>query len=377
MKLFNLIQKSTLSNKVQNPTTLERKLYTGVGQIKVVEINPTLDMFDKEYMEDFKYMKPQTEPDYAIMKDGERIGTRFTFFYKAVMPDVDVEKEVEKEVEGKKVKETVVEKEAVEAKGKFDIAVFNKYKVSKDNSKIEVMNGYGDTSWLTFEQDAEGNILLGESSSPYFVQEEVYPIRIGESSLLNALYILSALREENIKALKVNKKVEEDGLGEDKKEPINYIWLLRPEGFDEAVENLDFTYFHNFTEQLRAFDEEGAANLMSVYFMIRDNKYQDIYTSMFALPGMLPMYDKTGVLKKGNASRILKAIENDIKYRESRGEDFPYVGDMTGIFKKWTGENNSNQKDIKMNTSLAAKLPGMGMPKTVGAMPKNNMLPKK
>lgn len=146
------------------------KKYVGVGSFRVMGVNPT-----KEELEKFYGREVSNAPEYLKDKQDVNDGNkpykqlRVTFMLQADLKYED----------GKPIKENAVLKEPLKTTVSFFID--SRYFYNRDKTKVQVIDKYGRTAWVTIEQCknhqipvyANGPAKLDADYKPAFHGEEV------------------------------------------------------------------------------------------------------------------------------------------------------------------------------------------------------------
>ena len=147
------------------------KKYVGVGSFRVMGVNPT-----KEEMEKFYGRTLDKAPEY--LKDKQDVNDdnkpykqlRVTFLLQA---DTKYE-------DGKPIKENAVLKEPLKTSVSFFID--SRYFYNRDKTKVQVIDKYGRTAWVTIEQSKNKQIPV-YSNGPARLDADYRPALRGENEL--------------------------------------------------------------------------------------------------------------------------------------------------------------------------------------------------
>ncbi len=127
-KTYKLFLTINAGQKAETVEPTEFKRYIGIAAVNVTALNPTAEELEKMY--GYKVSK---EPEYVTEIDGNRV-QRLEFHVRTV-----------------KVKDT-----DVDATGRIRFLVSNKEVSNRDGSKHQVIDKYGETAWVTTEQEQAG-----------------------------------------------------------------------------------------------------------------------------------------------------------------------------------------------------------------------------
>ena len=216
------------------------KRYIGVAPVYVLGVNPTKAEMSAIYGTDIT-----TDPEYISIT----------------------------EVEGKDVKsaridfivQTDEEKCGVNMKSKVSLFLRQMYRYNKDKSKVQVIDKYGRTAWVTIEQ-AKNHEIPMYSNGPANLDKDYRPCYVGEEDLTKFLKAYLGIPE----VMKY----------------VNNTWVLvdNPQDCEARLENIDSYFKGDFTE-LRNTISLQAKNRVKVLFGVKTNEenkqFQAVYTQMF------------------------------------------------------------------------------------------------
>ena len=224
------------------------KRYIGVAPVFVKSVNP-----NKKQMEALFNTELDKDPEYigTMDIDGEQVpNARITF---VVQPDP--------EKIGFEVNPMTV-----------TLFVRKQYRYNRDKTKVQVIDKYGRTAWVTIEQ-AKAKEIPMYANGPANLDKDYRPCYVGEEDLTN--FLIAYL---NIPSpMKYNR--------EEKK------WYLvdNPEESECRLDNIEGLFKGDFTELEQAISWQPN-NKVKIMFGVRtsdDNKqYQAAYTQMFLKNGI-------------------------------------------------------------------------------------------
>jgi hypothetical protein len=149
----------------------EFKRFVGVGSFRVLGVNPT-----KEEMEKFFGREVQKEPEYLKDKVDENDGNRA---YKQLRVSFLVLADKEYE-DGKPIKENAALPEELKLTANFFID--SRYNYNRDKTKVQVIDKYGRTAWVTIDQCKNHQIPV-YSNGPARLDADYRPAFRGEEEL--------------------------------------------------------------------------------------------------------------------------------------------------------------------------------------------------
>ena len=217
----------------------EIKRYTGVGSVFVVGVNPNKTELEKLYDREL-----DKDPEYLTEKDGVT-SARIDFIIKT--------------------DPTAKCSNGIELLTKFSMFIRNEYRFNKDKTKVQVIDKYGRTAWVTKEQ-AKAHEIPVYKNGPANIDKDYRPAYHGEEELTN--FIKAYLNIPNVMKY------------------VNNTWVMvdKPEDCEARLESIDEYFKGNFKE-LRDVIALQPNNKVKVLFGVRttdDNKqYQAVYNQMF------------------------------------------------------------------------------------------------
>ena len=139
------------------------KRYIGVASVFVLGVNPTKAELEKLYNRTI-----ENEPSYVGETEinGEKVAqVRIDFIVKA-----DPEKYLDSN------------NQPLDFVSKVSLFIRRAYRYNKDNTKVQVIDKYGRTAWVTVEQ-AEAHEVPVYSNGPANIDKDYRPAYIGEEAL--------------------------------------------------------------------------------------------------------------------------------------------------------------------------------------------------
>ena len=149
----------------------EIKRFIGVGSFRVLGVNPT-----KSELEKFYGREVQSDPEYLKDKQDAE-GKAYKQLRVSYMIQADLKYE-----DDKPIKENAALKEPYKTTVNFFID--SRYNFNKDKSKVQVIDKYGRTAWVTIEQ-AKNHQIPVYSNGPAKLDKEYRPAYRGEDELLS------------------------------------------------------------------------------------------------------------------------------------------------------------------------------------------------
>ena len=234
----------------------EIKRYTGVGSVFVVGVNPNKPELEKLYDREL-----DKDPEYITEKDGVT-SARIDFIIKT--------------------DPTAKCNNGIELLTKFSMFIRNEYRFNKDKTKVQVIDKYGRTAWVTKEQ-AKAHEIPVYKNGPANIDKDYRPAYVGEEDITNFLKLFLGISN-------VEKWVKNEATG--RREVVGLV--DNPQDCECRLENIEDYFKGKFNEI------KGAINLMpnnkiKVLFGVRTTdegkQYQDVYTRKF-LSNTVSVYDK-------------------------------------------------------------------------------------
>lgn len=219
------------------------KRYIGVAPCFIQGINP-----DKLTLEKVYDRVLEEEPNYVgeVDVEGEKVkNVRITFLAK---PDPE------------SVKMDI-------APISVSLFIQNRYRYNRDKTKVQVIDKYGRTAWVTIEQ-AKNNEIPVYSNGPANLDKDYRPAYVGEEDLTN--FIKAYLNIPDV--MKYNK--------------VENKWYLvdTPEDSECRLDNIA-QYFTGNVSELREAIALQPTNKVKILFGVRTGnegrQYQAVYSNMF------------------------------------------------------------------------------------------------
>ena len=226
--------------KGRSTDTAEYKRYIGVAPVFINAVNPT-----KKELEGFYNTTIDNEPKYlgeVEVNDKKIPNVRIDFI---VTTD-----------------ETVV---GTALRTKISFFIRNEYRYNKDKTKVQIIDKYGRTAWVTIEQ-AKNHEIPTYSNGPANLDKDYRPLYYGEEQLTEFIRAYLGI-------LPVMKYVDN-------------TWVMRehPEEYEIRLDKIA-NYFKNDFSELKEIITYQPNNKVKVLFGVRttdDNKmYQTVFTDMF------------------------------------------------------------------------------------------------
>ena len=219
------------------------KIYTGVAPVFVLAVNPNKEQLEKLYntqlenapeyvgeveVGEDKHKVPNVRLDFVVKTDAEKCG-------------------------------------GIEFTTKVPFFIRKEYGYNRDQTKVQVIDKYGRTAWVTVEQ-AKNHEIPVYKNGPANIDKDYRPAYVGEEDLTN--FIKAYLNIPNVMKY------------------VNNTWVMvdKPEDCEARLESIAEYFKGNFKE-LRDVIALQPNNKVKVLFGVRttdDNKqYQAVYNQMF------------------------------------------------------------------------------------------------
>lgn len=232
---FGKGQESTEGNVV--------KMYTGVAPVFILGVNPNKAELEKLYNTQFE-KEPEYISEIEVGEDRHKVqNVRLDFIVKT-----DAEK-----------------CNGVEIITKVVFFIRNEYRYNRDKTKVQVIDKYGRTAWVTIEQ-AKAHEIPMYKNGPANLDKDYRPAYHGEEELTD--FIKSYLNIPNVMKY------------------VNNTWIMvdNPSDCEARLEDIN-SYFKDDFKELKEVIALQPNNKIKVLFGVRttdDNRqYQTVYTQMF------------------------------------------------------------------------------------------------
>lgn len=228
------------------------KKYIGVAPVYVLAVNP-----NKEQLEKLYNTQLEKEPEYL----GE--------------VEVGEDKHKVKNVRLDFVVKTVADRcNGIEFTTKVTFFIRNEYRYNKDKTKVQVIDKYGRTVWVTVEQ-AKAHEIPIYSNGPANIDKDYRPIFVGEEELTS--FIKTYLNIPDVMKY------------------VNNTWIMvdKPEDCEARLDNIA-KYFNGDFKELKDIISLQPNNKIKVLFGVKSTdkgQFQAVYTNMF-LKNNVTKYDK-------------------------------------------------------------------------------------
>ena len=234
----------------------EIKRYTGVGSVFVVGVNPNKAELEKLYDREL-----DKDPEYLTEKDGVT-SARIDFIIKT--------------------DPTAKCSNGIELLTKFSMFIRNEYRFNKDKTKVQVIDKYGRTAWVTKEQ-AKAHEIPVYKNGPANIDKDYRPAYVGEEDITNFLKLFLGISN-------VEKWVKNEATG--RREVVGLV--DNPQDCECRLENIE-DYFKGKFNEIKDAINLMPNNKIKVLFGVRTTdegkQYQDVYTRKF-LSNTVSVYDK-------------------------------------------------------------------------------------
>lgn len=228
------------------------KKYIGVAPVYVLAVNP-----NKEQLEKLYNTQLEKEPEYL----GE--------------VEVGEDKHKVKNVRLDFVVKTAADRcNGIEFTTKVSFFIRNEYRYNKDKTKVQVIDKYGRTVWVTVEQ-AKAHEIPIYSNGPANIDKDYRPIFVGEEELTS--FIKTYLNIPDVMKY------------------VNNTWIMvdKPEDCEARLDNIA-KYFNGDFKELKDIISLQPNNKIKVLFGVKSTdkgQFQAVYTNMF-LKNNVTKYDK-------------------------------------------------------------------------------------
>lgn len=256
-------------SKGKETTDVVIKRYIGVAPVKVLAVNPTKAEMEKIYGTDI-----ENDPVYV--------------------GKVDINGQSYNNVRLDFIVATDEEKTGVSMTTKVAIFVREQYRYNRDMSKVQVIDKYGRTAWVTKEQAQNHEIPVYANSMPANIDKDYRPCYVGEEDLTN--FIKAYLNIPNVMKY------------------VNGTWVLvdNPQDCEARLDNIK-DYFRGDFRELKDIMALQPNNKVKVLFGVRTNdeghQYQAVYTNMFLKNGVTDYSKLDADLQKRKAADAYPTTE--------------------------------------------------------------------
>ena len=219
----------------------EVKRYIGVAPVFVLGVNP-----NKKELEAIYNTSLDNDPEYIneVESDGHQVkNVRIDFITKS---DPD-------------------KCNGIEFTSKVSLFLKEEYRYNKDKTKVQVIDKYGRTAWVTIEQ-AKAHEIPVYKNGPANLDKDYRPCYVGEEDLTN--FLKAYLNIPNVMKY------------------VNSTWVMvdKPEDCEARLEHIQDYFKGNFKELKDAIALQPG-NKVKVLFGVKTNtenkQYQAVYTPMF------------------------------------------------------------------------------------------------
>jgi hypothetical protein len=280
--------------------------YTGVAPVFVLAVNPSKEELEKLYNTQLENA-PEYLGEIEVGEDKHKV--------KNVRLDFIVKTDAEK-------------CNGIEFVTKVAFFIRNEYRYNKDRTKVQVIDKYGRTAWVTIEQ-AKAHEIPMYKNGPANLDKDYRPAYHGEEELTG--FIKAYLNIPNVMKY------------------VNNTWVMvdKPEDCEARLESIADYFKGNFKE-LKEVIALQPNNKVKVLFGVRttdDNKqYQAVYNQMF-LKNNITDYSKLDAdlqeRKSAGAYPTTEFIIGDLKEYKVEATNFNTIntsGDMP--FDAPTGDDS-------------------------------------
>ena len=260
------------------------KRYTGVAACYVVGVNPNKTELEKIYGTTI-----ENEPEYrgSVDVDGRKVeNVRVDFIVKTVAEDNN----------------------GIEMTSKVALFLRKEYRFNREKTKVQVIDKYGRTAWVTVEQ-AKAKEIPVYANGPANLDADYRPCYVGEEELTN--FIKAYLNIPNVMKYVDNK----------------WVMVDNPADCVARLDNIE-KYFTGDYSELRDVIALQPMNKIKILFGVKTNdegkQYQAVYTQMFM---------KNGV-------RDYARLEKDLADRKAAGA-YPTTEFTVGDLKEYNPQPTS------------------------------------
>lgn len=262
----------------------EVKRYIGVAPVFVLGVNP-----NKKELEAIYNTSLDNDPEYIneVESDGHQVkNVRIDFITKS---DPD-------------------KCNGIGFTSKVSLFIKEEYRYNKDKTKVQVIDKYGRTAWVTIEQ-AKAHEIPVYKNGPANLDKDYRPCYVGEEDLTN--FLKAYLNIPNVMKY------------------VNSTWVMvdKPEDCEARLEHIQDYFKGNFKELKDAIALQPG-NKVKVLFGVKTNtenkQYQAVYTPMF--------------LK--NSVTDYSRLDKDLQERKNNGA-YPNTEFVVGDLKEYKVEGTN------------------------------------
>lgn len=237
------------------------KRYVGVAPVFVLAVNPNKTVLEKLYNTQL-----ENDPEYLgeveVGEDKHKVqNVRIDFIVKT-----DAEK-----------------CGGIEFTTKVAFFLRKEYRYNRDKTKVQVIDKYGRTAWVTKEQAKNHEIPVYSNGKPANIDKDYRPAYVGEEDITNFLKLFLCIPNPE-------KWVKNEETG--RREVVGLV--DNPQDCECRLENIEDYFKGKFTELKDAINMMPN-NKIKVLFGVRTTdegkQYQDVYTRKF-LSNAVSVYDK-------------------------------------------------------------------------------------
>ena len=279
----------------------EIKRYTGVGSVFVVGVNPNKAELEKLYNREL-----DKDPEYITEKDGVT-SARIDFIIKT-----DANSKCNN---------------GIELLTKFSMFIRKEYRFNKDKTKVQVIDKYGRTAWVTKEQAKNHEIPIYSNGKPANIDKDYRPAYVGEEDITNFLKLFLGISN-------VEKWVKNEATG--RREIVGLV--DNPQDCECRLENIE-DYFKGKFNEIKDAINLMPNNKIKVLFGVRTTdegkQYQDVYTRKFL----------------SNTVSVYNNLAEDVQTNKNNGA-YPntefVIADLQEYTVQATNFNNTNNNNGDM-----------------------------
>ena len=291
----------------------EFKKYVGVASFRVLGVNPT-----KAEMEKFFGREVQKEPEYLKDKVDEKDGNKA---YKQLRVSFLVLADKEYE-DGKPIKENAALPEELKLTANFFID--SRYNYNRDKTKVQVIDKYGRTAWVTIDQCKNHQIPV-YSNGPARLDADYRPAFRGEEELTQ--FILNYLNVTPIDSYNSNTG--------------QWVTNAHPEDCEGRLDKIK-DYFTGNVSELKEFCTYMPSNHVKLLVGVQTDDQGRQFMSV---------YTRTSLR---NGARSYTRLKDEIDGSQSTIiKNTVFSNDPIGVIKE-IEEYKENIKETNLNGSSAA-----------------------